>query len=189
MKEHKQYEIAVDLDGTLAEYHGWKGIKHIGRPVPVVLERVRDMVASGVKVTIFTARANDEEAIPYITNWLQIHGLFELDITNIKRKEFDEIWDDRAISVERNTGFCMNANSHRKPKKPSESALDVQVGGGHYKDMKIQPIEYCHANSLGFIESGVVKYVSRHKSKNKVQDINKAIHLLQLLKELEYPNE
>ena len=41
------------------------------------------------------------------------------------------------------------------------SALNAQVGGGHYKDMKIQPVEFIHANGIGFIEGCVIKYVSR----------------------------
>lgn len=64
--------------------------------------------------------------------------------------------------------------------------LEQQVAGGHYKDMVIQPIEYCHKNGLGPCESGVVKYVSRHKSKNGVEDLYKARHLIDLLIHLEY---
>jgi hypothetical protein len=66
------------------------------------------------------------------------------------------------------------------------SALDIQVGGGHYKDMAIQPMEYCQKNNLGAAESFVVKYVSRHKSKNGAEDIKKAIHCLQLLLQIDY---
>ena len=66
------------------------------------------------------------------------------------------------------------------------SALNQQKGGSHYKDQKIQPIEYIHANGLGFMEGNVVKYVTRHKAKNGRQDIEKAIHYLELLLELEY---
>jgi hypothetical protein len=69
------------------------------------------------------------------------------------------------------------------------SANQTQVGGSHYKDMKIQPVDYIHANGIGFIEGSVIKYVSRHKSKNGKQDLEKAIHFLQLLIEREYPNE
>jgi hypothetical protein len=63
---------------------------------------------------------------------------------------------------------------------------DVQIGGSHYKDFPIQPYEYCHKNKLGMLESNVIKYVSRHKTKNKEQDIRKAIHTLELLLEIEY---
>ena len=63
--------------------------------------------------------------------------------------------------------------------------LDVQVGGGHYKDLKIQPIEYIHANSLGYCEANVVKYISRWKSKGGLQDLKKVKHYLDLLIKLE----
>ena len=64
--------------------------------------------------------------------------------------------------------------------------LQTQVGGDHYAKLKIQPVEYIHANGLGFIEGSVIKYVTRHKSKNGKQDIEKAIHFLELLMEVEY---
>jgi hypothetical protein len=67
------------------------------------------------------------------------------------------------------------------------SALNEQVGGSHYKDFRIQPAEYCHANRLGLLEGNVVKYVTRYKQKGGKQDLQKAIHCLQLLIELEYP--
>jgi hypothetical protein len=67
----------------------------------------------------------------------------------------------------------------------SSSALDVQVGGGHYKDCKIQPIEYIHANGIGYFEGNVIKYVTRWKAKGGVADLEKAAHYIQLLIELE----
>jgi hypothetical protein len=63
------------------------------------------------------------------------------------------------------------------------SELDVQVGGQHYKEMKIQPIEYIMANELGWCEGNAVKYVTRYKQKGQAQDIEKAIHYLQILLE------
>lgn len=65
------------------------------------------------------------------------------------------------------------------------SALDVQIGGNHYKDKKIQPVQYIHANNLGFCEGNVVKYVSRRKEKNGIADLEKAKHYIELLIELE----
>lgn len=65
------------------------------------------------------------------------------------------------------------------------SALDVQVAGDHYKSMAIQPVEYIHANGLGFCEGAVVKYVSRWRSKGGVADLEKARHFIDLLIELE----
>lgn len=65
------------------------------------------------------------------------------------------------------------------------SPLAVQVGGTHYKNMRIQPVEFIHANGLGFIEGAVVKYVSRWRSKGGIADLEKARHFIELLIELE----
>ena len=67
--------------------------------------------------------------------------------------------------------------------------LDHQVGGGHYKDFKIQPIEFIQGNQLNFCEGNAIKYVCRHRNKNGAEDIKKAIHYLRMLLELEYSNE
>lgn len=67
------------------------------------------------------------------------------------------------------------------------SALEGQVGGDHYKKMKIQPVVFCYENNIPSIESAVIKYACRHRAKNGRTDIEKAIHLLNLLLELEYP--
>ncbi|MDR1936001.1 MAG: DUF3310 domain-containing protein [Candidatus Accumulibacter sp.] len=67
----------------------------------------------------------------------------------------------------------------------SARALDRQVSGDHYRRMAIQPVEYIQRNGLGFVEGSVVKYVSRWRVKNGVEDLEKAIHLLQLLVEFE----
>lgn len=68
-----------------------------------------------------------------------------------------------------------------------KSALDKQVSGNHYKDCGIQPIEYIHANGLNYFEGNAVKYITRHRKKNGKADIEKAIHYLELMIELEYP--
>lgn len=94
----------VDLDGTLAVYEGWKGMEHIGDPVPEMLERVKAWVANGEKVKIFTARVMVPEAIPFIAAWLEKHGLAGLEITNVKDFAMIELWDDRCIQVVMNTG-------------------------------------------------------------------------------------
>jgi len=65
------------------------------------------------------------------------------------------------------------------------SALDTQVGGLHYKNNAIQPVEYIHGNNLGYCEGNIVKYVSRWKQKNGISDLEKAKHYLEILIELE----
>jgi len=69
------------------------------------------------------------------------------------------------------------------------SALNDQVGGDHYKKLKIQPIEYIHANGIGYMEGNVIKYISRWKDKNGIKDLEKAKHYIDLLIELEAKNE
>ncbi len=68
------------------------------------------------------------------------------------------------------------------------SALDTQIAGSHYQ-MPIQPVEFITKNGLSFLEGCVIKRVCRHRSKNKKEDLLKAIHELQLMIELEYPDD
>ena len=71
-----------------------------------------------------------------------------------------------------------------KPQKP-ESALDKQVSGGHYKALKIQPIEFLHANNIPFAEGCAIKYLCRWRDKGGIKDLEKAKHFIELLIELE----
>lgn len=68
---------------------------------------------------------------------------------------------------------------------PSVNPLNKQEGGVHYTKCAIQPIEYIHANKLGFIEGNVIKYITRWRDKNGIQDLKKIIHYVELLIELE----
>ena len=73
-----------------------------------------------------------------------------------------------------------------KGERATESALDRQVGSTqHYKDFKIQPIEFITANKLSFIQASIIKYICRYDKKNGKEDIDKVIHYCELLKELE----
>lgn len=105
MKPENYKEVeSVDLDGTLAEYHGFKGDDVIGKPVPAMLERVKGWLKAGKRVVIFTARANNPDSIPPIREWLKKHVGQALPVTAKKLPTFKRIWDDRAVSVEKNTG-------------------------------------------------------------------------------------
>jgi len=66
------------------------------------------------------------------------------------------------------------------------SPLDLQVGGSHYKMYSIQPIEYAMANSLNYCQANAIKYITRYRDKNGKEDLEKAIHNIQILVELEY---
>lgn len=67
----------------------------------------------------------------------------------------------------------------------SAGALQRQVGGSHYIS-KIQHVEFCQANRIPWCEAAAIKYIFRHRSKNGIQDVEKAIHYLELLQALDY---
>lgn len=71
-----------------------------------------------------------------------------------------------------------------------QSPLDKQVGGSHYKNMTIQPVEYSEKNKLTFLEGDIVKRITRHSRGGKGrEDIEKCIHELELLLALQYGDD
>jgi hypothetical protein len=106
--------IGVDLDGTLAVYDGWKGLYHIGAPVPAMVHRIRKWLHEGWEVRIFTARVTPAHGADialfehHLTQWLILAAdLPPLAVTNVKDFEMVELWDDRAVTVEANTGKAL----------------------------------------------------------------------------------
>jgi hypothetical protein len=108
--------VGVDLDGTLAHYSGW-GDGGIGEPVPAMLARVKQWLADGIDVRIVTARvagvfigkdtpaersAFEEHA--KVQAWCEKHIGRRLPVTAVKDYAMVELWDDRCIQVEPNTG-------------------------------------------------------------------------------------
>ena len=69
-----------------------------------------------------------------------------------------------------------------------ELPSDKQVGGDHYKNMAIQPSEFIYKNNLNWLQGNAIKYICRHNRKHGNEDLDKAIHYLELLKEWEYGN-
>ncbi len=108
--------IGVDLDGTLAEYHGWVSKTHIGPPIPLMLARVRVWLAAGQDVRIMTARAEHPESIAAINDWCLKHLRVWLPITNKKDRAMDQLWDDRAIQVVPNTGVRVDGVDDASPR-------------------------------------------------------------------------
>jgi hypothetical protein len=109
--------VGVDLDGTLAEYDGWQGEEHIGAPIPAMLARVKGWLKDGhpkygrIGVKIFTARVADPRRTnvrDVIEAWCLEHVGQVLEVTNVKDYGMVELWDDRAVQVEANTGRRMD---------------------------------------------------------------------------------
>ena len=66
-------------------------------------------------------------------------------------------------------------------------SLEKQVGGNHYKDCKIQPVEFIVGNDLTFLEGNIIKYITRHRRKGEGRkDIEKVIHYAEMILEMEY---
>lgn len=105
--------IGVDLDGTLAEYDGWKGMEHIGKPVPAMEQRVRRWLSLGKTVKIVTARvsrqAGNERAAAEVAirRWAKKYLGCELPVTAEKDFDLLVLYDDRAVCVRKNKGTAM----------------------------------------------------------------------------------
>lgn len=104
----------VDLDGTLAYYDQWRGHKHIGDPIPLMVHKVQEMLEEGKDVRIFTARASRKdsprehaETLYAIMSWCEKHIGRILPITYEKDFGTIAIYDDRAVQVEENTGVLL----------------------------------------------------------------------------------
>ena len=120
------------------------------------------------------------------------------EIGTMKRNKFNKgdrvMYDGVSYSITSINGIwagiwdgydtCYAKIEHLKPY--TDSPLDKQEGGDHYKDCKIQPIEYITANNLDFMQGNIVKYITRHKSKNGAEDIKKIKHYCDLILKLEY---
>ena len=66
------------------------------------------------------------------------------------------------------------------------SAYKKQIGGSHYSRFAIQPSKFINDNKLLFAEGNAIKYICRHSSKGKEEDIKKAIHYLEMILERDY---
>lgn len=108
---------AFDLDGTIAYTDGiHDDFPAVGAPIPEMIKKIKEYLALGRNVKIFTARyaRKDENPsiVPAIEKWCAEHIGQVLDITNIKTPGMKELWDDRAISVKRNGGIAIRYNQN-----------------------------------------------------------------------------
>lgn len=124
VKYAEQPWIGVDFDGTLAEYHGWSGWNVFGKPIPLMTQRVRDWLAGGKDVRIFTARVGlvlgavekcrhtgqsftNHMMVAAIQDWTEEYVGARLPVTCVKDLWMTELWDDRAVGMQINTGLTL----------------------------------------------------------------------------------
>ena len=112
--------IGVDFDATLAHYTGWKDGEALGAPIPMMVERVKQWVAEGREVRIFTARVAETGLVNQvggvddrtfaqaqreaIEEWCEEHVGVRLAVTAVKDFGMIEVWDDRCVRIMPNTG-------------------------------------------------------------------------------------
>jgi len=102
-------------------------------------------------------------------------------------------WDEKRMDVvgqNGNVGYSIDdatpadwdaLRSNRAKVRASRGALDVQISGNHYKDFKIQPVEFIYENKIPFIEGCAIKYLCRWEKKGGIKDLEKAKHFIDLL--------
>lgn len=83
-------------------------------------------------------------------------------------------------------GYCATCLGKGVTAEPVSSPLDIQIGGAHYKDAKIQPLEFIQANDLSFLQGCIIKRIFRYKKKNGLEDLLKAKHEIDLIINAEY---
>jgi len=107
--------VGVDLDGTLSRDDA---VGHLlppyplGEPIPEMIAMVRSLLAAGVTVKVFSARACEPECIPLIQSWAEKHGLGRLEVTNQKDFDLIRFYDDRAIQMVPNRGKSVGWLAH-----------------------------------------------------------------------------
>tara|TARA_R100000700_G_C3131765_1_gene116712 strand:+ start:332 stop:712 length:381 start_codon:yes stop_codon:yes gene_type:complete len=113
------------------------------------------------------------------------HAKLYADMINYEEQHNMGLMDEAIKETVKKEGF-----KKTDLKKQALKATLKQVGGNHYKDCKIQPIEYIVGNDLTFCEGNAIKYITRHRRKGEgAKDIEKAIHYLEMILETEYNDE
>ena len=125
-------------------------------------------------------RVGDEVQIVKLDKTIQHFG-GESELEPVGTKAFVTWIDVTGEVVEIDDGIYSYHTSdlvlvNGKEESQTYNPLVAQEGGGHYKDRGIQPLEYTMQNNLSFCEGNVVKYISRYKSKNGIEDLAKVIH-------------
>lgn len=118
--------------------------------------------------------------------WPYGEGSFQIEYVHNAWEDGQKLYftiDERREAFD-SSYFTLDTYSEFQKAAPVDP-LKEQVGGDHYKSLKIQPIEYIVGNNLGWCEGNIVKYITRWKQKGGAKDIDKVIHYAELLKNME----
>lgn len=136
--------IGFDFDGTLAEYDGWKGVEHIGKPIERMVLVARLLNWMGRKIKILTARVaprkdgdGGDKARKYVEEWCEKNLGFVPEITHEKDASMVALFDDRVVAVEQNTGKILGGWPDCLP-KVSDKARELVKHHAYWKSRLIK---------------------------------------------------
>ena len=61
------------------------------------------------------------------------------------------------------------------------------INPDHYGNSGIDVIDFCQANNLDFMQGNVIKYITRYRKKNGLEDVRKAVEYINRILADEYP--
>ena len=125
--------------------------------------------------------SKDKKDLTYEQNFDKLYA----DMIYYEEQAKMGLMDEAIKETVKDTGF-----KKTDIKKKAIQATLKQIGGSHYKDCKIQPVEYIVGNDLTFLEGNIIKYVTRHRRKGEgKKDIEKVINYAEMILEMEYKDE
>ena len=194
-------EVFHALSTVVAQY---KGIARVVKTQLSDLELMRDCLAAEIdKSSQLQAQLQKEREAHKKDNEIAAHNFLQVikerdglvDLLALYQKQ-NEKRQPNPFDTRRCPPIVKNVDCVRSKECTSDrgmavsgdasNAWDKQVGGDHYKQYAIQPAQFALANGLDYAQSNAIKYIVRHKDKNGVQDLDKAIHYIELLKQYYY---
>lgn len=156
-------------------YDGWKGVDHIGEPIPKMLAKVQQHLANGELVKIFTARVNTDD-MPgdennqvvrnVIQSWCLKHIGMVLSITCVKDYGMIQLYDDRAIQIIPNTGVSIAEQLHDSLPFTFDDILELKKILQYQQNME-------GLNKLGMMISKSISYSSNEVNLTTREAFNK----------------
>ena len=192
------------LSTVVAQY---KGIVRVVKTQLSDLELIRDCLATEIdKSSQLQAQLQKEREAHKKDNEIAAHNFLQVikerdglvDLLALYQKQSEQS-QPNPFGTRRCPPIVKNVDCVRSKECTSDRGMAVsgdtgnawgkQVGGDHYKQYAIQPAQFALANGLDYAQSNAIKYIVRHKDKNGVQDLDKAVHYIELLKQYYYKGE
>lgn len=161
--------VGFDLDGTLAKYDGWKGVEHIGAPVPAMEVLAYALHKFGRKIKILTARvapregddgSSADKARKYVQEWCSDHLGFVPEVTHLKDASMVALFDDRACAVEQNTGKILGGWPEFLPEPSKKAKAFVEKKTKKPLTIHDRLVRCVMRRNPGFSEEDAEEYIS-----------------------------